>query len=157
MSVLGGAEYAARRTDCEAPDGGLPRFQAVEFQIVGALSPDGPEPVADRCATCGARRDTDTAGVKGVALAESLGWERSRLSHQVARMERAGLVRREECDDDARGTFVVVTAPGRAALDAAVPAHVALVRRLVVDALDPADLERLGAAVDTVLARIAEP
>lgn len=91
------------------------------------------------------------------ALAESLGWERSRLSHQVARMERAGLVRREECDDDARGTFVVVTAPGRAALDAAVPAHVALVRRLVVDALDPVDLERLGVAVDSVLARIAEP
>src|SRR5688572_2840237 len=48
-------------------------------------------------------------------LARALGWERSRLSHHVGRMERRGLVTREECVDDGRGAFVVLTSGGRAA------------------------------------------
>jgi len=100
---------------------------------------------------------TDVADgrVRVTELSRSLGWERSRLSHQVARMERAGLVRREACEDDGRGAYVAVTGTGRALLESAAPGHVALVRRLVVDALSPDDLERLGAAVGEVLDRIA--
>jgi DNA-binding MarR family transcriptional regulator len=100
--------------------------------------------------------DVPSGRVRVSELAHTLGWERSRLSHQVARMEASGLVRREACEDDARGTYVVVTGLGRSALGAAVPAHVALVRRLVVDAVDPDDLEHLGRVVDTILDRLAE-
>ena len=46
-------------------------------------------------------------------LAEALGWEKSRVSHQVARMTDRGLVAKEKCDSDRRGAFVVVTAAGR--------------------------------------------
>ena len=45
-------------------------------------------------------------------LAVRIGWERSRVSHQVARMEARGLVERRECETDARGVWVVLTADG---------------------------------------------
>src|SRR3712207_2711873 len=64
-------------------------------------------------------------------LARELQWEKSRLSHHLARMSRRGLIAREECREDARGSFVVLTAAGAAAIEAAAPGHVAAVRRLV--------------------------
>ena len=86
------------------------------------------------------------------ALASALQWERSRLSHHVGRMQRRGLVDREDCLDDARGAFAVITAAGREAIERAAPDHVALVRRLVFDALPDDDRDRLGG----VLAAISE-
>lgn len=86
------------------------------------------------------------------ALAESLQWERSRLSHHVARMARRGLVSREECVDDGRGSWVVLTDQGRAAIEAAAPAHVGLVRYVLFDALESADVAALG----EVLGKVAE-
>ena len=100
--------------------------------------------------------DAPDGRVRVTELSRTLGWERSRLSLQVARMEQGGLVRREACEDDGRGAYVAITDSGRSLLQSAAPAHVALVRRLVVDALPAADLQRLGAAVVAVLDRIAE-
>jgi DNA-binding MarR family transcriptional regulator len=77
-------------------------------------------------------------------LAKAIDWEQSRLSHQIARMGKRGLVAREECPDDGRGAFVVLTPAGREAIEAAAPKHVATVRRLVIDALSPRDLATLG-------------
>ena len=48
-------------------------------------------------------------------LAEAVAWERSRLSHHLGRMERRGLIRREECPADSRGAEVVLTTDGAAA------------------------------------------
>jgi DNA-binding MarR family transcriptional regulator len=73
-------------------------------------------------------------------LASALHWERSRVSHQVRRMEARGLVTREECPDDGRGNFVVLTPAGRAAMAAAAPGHAQTVRRLIFDALSPQEL-----------------
>ncbi|MEU8054263.1 MarR family winged helix-turn-helix transcriptional regulator [Micromonospora harpali] len=84
------------------------------------------------------------------ALQRDLQWEQSRLSHHLGRMQRRGLVDREECPQDARGAFVVLTAAGRAAIEAAAPAHVDTVRRLVFDQLDPDEvraLERIATRV----------
>jgi DNA-binding MarR family transcriptional regulator len=61
-------------------------------------------------------------------LADALAWEQSRVSHQLARMQRRGLVAREECPTDARGAFAVLTGTGRAAIERAAPAHVEMVR-----------------------------
>ncbi|MFI7437568.1 MarR family transcriptional regulator [Micromonospora haikouensis] len=83
-------------------------------------------------------------------LQRDLQWEQSRLSHHLGRMQRRGLVGREECPQDARGAFVVLTAAGRAAIEAAAPAHVDTVRRLVFDQLDPDEvraLERIATRV----------
>jgi hypothetical protein len=52
-------------------------------------------------------------------LGTALGWDRSRTSHQVTRMVKRGLVVREFCEDDARGSVVGLTATGRAAIEQA--------------------------------------
>jgi len=52
-------------------------------------------------------------------LGVALGWDRSRTSHQVTRMVKRGLVVREFCEDDARGSVVGLTPAGRAAIDKA--------------------------------------
>lgn len=90
--------------------------------------------------------------VRVTELSRSLNWERSRVSHHVARMERRGLVAREECDDDARGAYVVLTDAGRQAIRRAAPDHVRTVRRLVFDALDDADLAALDVVIGKLLA-----
>jgi len=89
-------------------------------------------------------------------LAGELGWEKSRLSHHVARMVERGLVRKEVCPADRRGAFVAVTERGRRELEAAAPGHVAAVRRLVVDRLTPDQLDALADAATAVLAALDE-
>jgi DNA-binding MarR family transcriptional regulator len=90
-------------------------------------------------------------------LAEALGWEKSRVSHQVARMAERRLVAKEKCDSDRRGAFVVVTAVGRREIEAAAPGHVAAVRRLFVDRLTADQLDAVGDAAEIVLAALGEP
>src|SRR5687768_12986492 len=87
-------------------------------------------------------------------LAAGHGWEKSRLSHHIARMTRRGLVGKERCGDDRRGAFVVVTAKGRREIEAAAPGHVRAVRELFVDRLTPAQLRTLGEIAETVLAAL---
>src|SRR6187200_669214 len=98
--------------------------------------------------------DTPEGRVRVTELARGLHWERSRVSHHVTRMERRGLVRREECRDDGRGAWVVLTDKGRAAIEHAAPAHVATVRRLVFDALTPLETEAMAEVIEKVLARL---
>ena len=69
---------------------------------------------------------------------------RSRLSHQIDRMQKAGYVTREECHDDRRGYFAVLTDKGHEALVAAAPVHVDSVRRRIVDVLTPEEFTELG-------------
>jgi DNA-binding MarR family transcriptional regulator len=88
-------------------------------------------------------------------LMEDLQWEQSRLSHHIARMQRRGLVAREECTTDKRGAFVVVTAAGRDAIEKAAPGHVAIVRRLVFDGLSDEQVAMLDAFVTRILSRLA--
>jgi DNA-binding MarR family transcriptional regulator len=89
-------------------------------------------------------------------LADMLGWEKSRASHHVGRMVERGLVKKQRCDSDRRGYFVVVTARGRREIEAAAPGHVATVRRLFVDRLTPEQLDVLGDVAETVLAALDE-
>jgi DNA-binding MarR family transcriptional regulator len=98
---------------------------------------------------------TDRAGpARVLELADALRWEKSRLSHHLSRMQRRGLVARQECPDDARGAFVVLTDDGRRAIEGAAPGHVQAVRELVFDGLDAAQVEALAAVTEGVLARI---
>jgi DNA-binding MarR family transcriptional regulator len=85
-------------------------------------------------------------------LAERCLLSKSRLSHQVTRMENAGLVARETCPSDRRGAFAVLTAEGMRRLEEAAPRHVEGVREHFVDRLSADELSRLGDA----FARVAE-
>ena len=89
-------------------------------------------------------------------VGRELGWEKSRLSHHITRMEQRGLVERVQCPTDLRGWFVVMTDTGRAAIEAAAPAHVAAVREHFVDLLTPAQLDALDEIATTVLAHLPE-
>lgn len=79
-------------------------------------------------------------------LADSTLVSRSRLSHQIDRMEKAGLVERQPCPDDRRGSFAVLTERGWQAIVTAAPDHVASVRRHMVDLLSPSEFAALGSA-----------
>jgi DNA-binding MarR family transcriptional regulator len=87
-------------------------------------------------------------------IAGALAWEQSRVSHQIARMQRRGLVARQECLADARGAFAVLTDAGRAAIERAAPAHVETVRELVFDGLSRDQLAALTAITSRVLDRL---
>jgi DNA-binding MarR family transcriptional regulator len=89
-------------------------------------------------------------------LQRDLDWEQSRLSHHLARMQRRGHVRREECTVDGRGAFIALTAAGRAAIEAAAPGHVEAVRRLFFDRLTPAQVAALNRIANRVLAGLDE-
>ncbi|GAA2712309.1 MarR family winged helix-turn-helix transcriptional regulator [Actinoplanes palleronii] len=73
-------------------------------------------------------------------LAAHIGWERSRLSHHLGRMERRGLIGREEHPGDSRGAQVVLATAGADAFAAATAPHLRAIRELFVDALTPAQL-----------------
>ncbi|MHB8293402.1 MAG: MarR family winged helix-turn-helix transcriptional regulator [Acidimicrobiales bacterium] len=77
-------------------------------------------------------------------------WDRSRLSHQLGRMERRGLIRRFGCPTDARGTMVELSPAGRRAIEAAAPGHVATVRRYFVDLLSRPEMRMLAEVSDRV-------
>jgi DNA-binding MarR family transcriptional regulator len=87
-------------------------------------------------------------------ICEALSWEQSRLSHQLTRMERRGLVTRRECEADGRGAFIELSSDGADAIGAAAPRHVAAVRRLVFDRFSEgqrASFEEACAAIVTAL------
>ena len=98
--------------------------------------------------------DADGGRLRLFELASTLGWEKSRASHHVGRMLDRGLVKKEKCDSDRRGAYVVVTARGRREIEAAAPGHVATVRNLFIDQLTPEQLDTIGEAAEAVLANL---
>jgi len=78
-------------------------------------------------------------------LADAVLLSRSGLTRLVDRLEREGLVAREECEEDARGSFAVLTGAGLGALREARPTHHEGVRRRFLGALDAGEVTRLGA------------
>jgi DNA-binding MarR family transcriptional regulator len=87
------------------------------------------------------------------ALADQMHWERSRLSHHLRRMSARGLVSKEDCKEDGRGSFVALTEQGRAALDAAAPGHVRAVRGIFLEGMSDEELSLLGRFLERVLQR----
>ena len=84
-------------------------------------------------------------------LCTEIGWDRSRLSHHVRRMEKRGLVAREECADDGRGSMVRLTAAGRSAIEGAAPQHAGTTRRYFFDLLSDSELATLSVVFDRLL------
>jgi DNA-binding MarR family transcriptional regulator len=87
-------------------------------------------------------------------MADELQWEQSRVSHQVSRMTAKGLVEREECETDRRGSYVGLTEAGRSAIEHAAPEHARLVRRLVFTGLTDRQVTALRNTANAVLAEL---
>lgn len=79
-------------------------------------------------------------------LAAEVAWERSRLSHHLSRMEKRGLIGREECATDSRGAEVVLTEEGATIFRRASAPHLRAVNEIFIEALTPAQLDALGEA-----------
>jgi DNA-binding MarR family transcriptional regulator len=90
-------------------------------------------------------------------LADATLASRSRLSHQIDRLEKSGLVRREACETDRRGAHAVLTEQGWDALVAAAPTHVSGVREHLVDLLAPEQFAALGDALAVVARHLESP
>lgn len=103
-------------------------------------------------ATLSDQKDTQ---MRIVELGKELGWEKSRVSHQITRMLNRGLVEKEKCLTDGRGYFVSLTPEGKARAKEAAPDHVNLVRKLVVDQLSDQELTTLTSISQRILGALA--
>jgi len=99
----------------------------------------------------------ESPGCRMNDLGQHLGWEQSRVSHQLRRMRDRGLVDRHNADDDRRAVIVELTAQGRDALTTAAPAHAELVRTVVFEGMTAAQLRAVDQWVTGVLARLGPP
>ena len=88
--------------------------------------------------------EADGRRLRSSELAATIDWERSRLSHHLGRMERRGLIRRDDCATDNRGAEVSLTADGAAAFRRATVPHLRAVKKHFGDALTPEQFEALA-------------
>ncbi|MFI6651428.1 MarR family winged helix-turn-helix transcriptional regulator [Streptomyces sp. NPDC050529] len=85
-------------------------------------------------------------------LAKDAKITRSRLSHAVARLEKGGWVRREDCPSDKRGQNAVLTEEGYEMLRRSAPGHVSAVRQAMFDRLTPEQVRTLGEIMQVMAA-----
>jgi DNA-binding MarR family transcriptional regulator len=89
-------------------------------------------------------------------LANVLGWSKSRTSHQISRMHSRGQVEREDCPNDARSSYAVLTGRGRDEIDRAAPLHVESVRRHLIDLLDRSQLNAMAEITNQVVSHLQQ-
>jgi DNA-binding MarR family transcriptional regulator len=77
-------------------------------------------------------------------LAASIDWGRSRLSHHLARMERRGLIRRDDCATDSRGAEIALTDDGARMFRGATAPHTKAIKKYFADALTPEQFAALA-------------
>jgi DNA-binding MarR family transcriptional regulator len=88
-------------------------------------------------------------------LAGSVLNSKSGLTYQISQLEKAGLVRRRACTSDERAVYAVLTPAGTKLLERAAPAHVALVRELVIDVLTAEQRQAIAEGLGAVAGRLA--
>ena len=94
--------------------------------------------------------ESEGGSLRAFELGRRLVWEKSRLSHHVARMQERGLVQRVRCPSDQRGSFVAITEAGRRAIEAAAPRHAEAVREYFVEVLTPQELRTLRKVAEKI-------
>lgn len=100
--------------------------------------------------------EADARSIRMSELARLTLATRSRLTHQVDRLEEQGLVSRYTCSQDKRGLWAQLTEDGYALLVALAPIHVQSVRRNLVDVLSERELELLGTISEKILNSLPE-
>ena len=88
--------------------------------------------------------EADGRRLRSSDLARTIDWERSRLSHHLGRMERRGLIRRDDCATDSRGAEVSLTGDGSRVFRRATAPHMRAIKKHFADALTPEQFLALG-------------
>lgn len=117
--------------------------ELLRSQIAAGLQRDSGLSIGDYSVLL-ALSEADEHRMRSSELAAHIGWDRSRLSHHVGRMERRELVRREECATDSRGAEIVLTPTGADAFDGSTVPHLRDIRSVFVDALTAEQLAAAG-------------
>jgi DNA-binding MarR family transcriptional regulator len=99
-----------------------------------------------------AQLSASTDGIGMSELARGLVVTKSGLTYQAGQLEGRGLIARRGSTDDDRAVLLRLTPKGKALLARVLPAHVALVRELFIDRIDPADLAIVRDALAAVAA-----
>jgi DNA-binding MarR family transcriptional regulator len=94
--------------------------------------------------------------VRSSDLATTVGWERSRLSHHLGRMEQRGLISREECATDNRGAEACLTPTGAEAFRRASAPHLHAIQELFVSALTPEQLHAVAGITEALSSHLDE-
>jgi DNA-binding MarR family transcriptional regulator len=94
------------------------------------------------------------SGIRMAQLAEALIVSRSGLSYQVAQLESHGWITRERSADDERGVVARITPEGERMRQRVYAGHIDIVRRAFLDAVAPAELATLTAALERVVERL---
>ncbi len=89
-------------------------------------------------------------------LADAMAHSRSRITHTISRMERAGLVERRDSPEDGRGVIARMTEDGHALLVRAAPTHVTGVREYLLDLVSQDDFAAVGRVFDAVSDHLVE-
>jgi DNA-binding MarR family transcriptional regulator len=97
-----------------------------------------------------------TGRMSAQELCGVLQWEKSRLSHQLRRMEKQGLIVREPNPADARSVMVCLLPAGRGTIKDAAPQHVNNVRRHFIDLFTPAELDTFADLNNRVVRHLAD-
>jgi len=100
--------------------------------------------------------EADESRLRMTELANRTSLSKSRLSHQIGRMERAGLVERQDCPSDRRGAFAVITEQGWSLIRAAAPEHVNDVRELFIDLMSPQEVAVVGQAMGIIAEKLRQ-
>ncbi|NBD24914.1 MarR family winged helix-turn-helix transcriptional regulator [Paenibacillus glycinis] len=121
-------------------------FQSIFGRIIKEMSEhtglsEGDYGVLDRLSLLG------NGSLRQQELADSMDWDKSRLSHHLTRMEKRGLVARKPLDTD-RGVQVLITPAGQSSLDDARPVVAKAIRKHFLDHLTDPDIESITALAE---------
>ena len=103
-----------------------------------------------------ALHEADGGRLRSSELAAAIDWERSRLSHHLGRLERRGIIRRDDCATDSRGAEVSLTDEGAALFRRAGGPHLRAIKSHFADALTDQQLAALGDAMQALRAHLSE-
>ena len=121
----------------------LRRILGAQLQQESTLSPGDYQVLLALSEAAGRR-------LRSSELAASIDWERSRLSHHLGRMERRGLIRRDECATDSRGAEVSLTEHGAGSFRRAGVPHLRAIKKHFADALTPEQFEALAEILEAL-------
>lgn len=101
--------------------------------------------------------EAESQSMRMSELAEGIVSSRSRLTHQIRRLEASGIVERQDCADDRRGVLATLTLEGQRRLAEAAPTHLAGVRNHLIDQLSATERRTLTTVFARADARLIDP